>query len=103
MDDKMRSKEPFYQKLYELFNWENRDRNYCVSYTDGKQLQLTDVYAAPDRGEPSHAIAEVVHAGKSAEELPKGQAIFFYLFEIKLVRDAEIGTVRYEANADESS
>jgi hypothetical protein len=103
MDDKMRSMEPFYQKLYELFNWEYRDRNYCVTFTDGKQLQLTEVYAAQDRGEPSHAIAEVVDASKSAEELPKGQAIFFYLSEINLVIDPETGTVLYRANAGEPS
>jgi hypothetical protein len=103
MDDKMRTMEPFYQKLYELFNWENRDRNYCITFTDGRQLHLTDVYTAQDRGEPSHATAEIVDAGTLAEELPKGRTIFFRLSEINLVSDQETGTVLYQAIAGESS
>jgi hypothetical protein len=94
--DRMRSMEPIYRKLYELFNWENRDRKYYATFSDGRQWELTDVYADQDQGMPSHATAEIVRVIEPAEELLRGRAVFFYLSEIAAVIDPETGTVLYE-------
>jgi hypothetical protein len=86
-----------HQLLYELFNWENRERRYLITFVDGKQWELTDVVAGQDRGDPSHAIAEIVREFQPINELPRGRAVFFYLTQITAVTDPETGTVLFEA------
>jgi hypothetical protein len=87
-----------YLQLCDLFKWQNRDRNYCIAFSDGRQWELTDVYAAQDLGEPSRATAEIVRAIQPMEELPRGRAVFFHLSEIAVVIDPETGTVLYKAS-----
>jgi hypothetical protein len=86
------------RQLSELFNWENRERNYRVRFLDGKQCELRDVYAGQDLGERPHATAEIVRTQHPMEELPVGRAIFFYLSEVAVVTDLETETVLYEAD-----
>ena len=85
-----------YQELSNLFKWQNRDRKYRVTFADGQQYELTDVFAAQDKGEPPHAIAEIVRS--ATENLPEGRTIFFYLKEIAVVTDTETQMVLYKVD-----
>jgi hypothetical protein len=93
--------EPSYLELCELFRRQNRDRKYCVTFSDGQQYELTDVYADKDKGEPAHAIAEISHTISATEGWPEGRTIFFYLKEIAVVVDAQTQTVLYKVDASE--
>jgi hypothetical protein len=71
--------EPAYHRLYALFKWEHRERHYRITFADGRhwELYITDIYAAEDRDEPSHATAEIVRDLQIGGRIADRAAVFF--------------------------
>ena len=88
-----------FERLFELFDWAERQTVFRVRFVDGDAYELTGVAAAQDDGEPPHASASVVRTVSRAAGgvWPAENAMFFRLPDIAEVADRDTGEILYRA------
>lgn len=83
--------EHMYERLFELFIWENRDQIYRMRFTDGEEYELSDCFAGSDKGKAPYGTASIMRTinANTGESNPTGTAIFFHLSDIAEVVEME--------------
>jgi hypothetical protein len=88
-----------FERVFELFDWANRESVYRIRFADGEEYEITRVSAAQDEGESPHGTATVLKSirTRSGAPWPDRNAIFFRLEEISTVADGLTGEILYRA------
>ena len=87
-----------YERLFELFDWENREAVYRVRFAQGDEYELYSLTAAQDIAEPPHGTALVRRTLRRAVgPWPMTSAMLFRLGDVAEVADADTGEILYRA------